>query len=184
MIGNQIDLYFHGGPQPTIGAAITVLLAGLPHDPDDLLPADRPPRVEGDPGVSQTVARLPSARGPTSGYVQRLRGRLGNPWGKPRFLVLVTWGYIVWAIVPVLVAIQFSFNDSRSLSVWHGFTLKWYTSTDPSIDSVFHSAELHGALEQSLKLAGLDVLIATPIGVFLALGLARWRGRGSGPRTS
>ena len=29
MIGNQIDLYFHGGPQPTIGAAITVLLAGF-----------------------------------------------------------------------------------------------------------------------------------------------------------
>ena len=26
MIGNQIDLYFHGGPQPTIGAAITVVL--------------------------------------------------------------------------------------------------------------------------------------------------------------
>jgi len=27
MIGNQIDLYFHGGPQPTIGAALTVVLA-------------------------------------------------------------------------------------------------------------------------------------------------------------
>ena len=37
------------------------------------------------------------------------------------------------------------------------------------------------ALYQSLKLAGADVLIATPIGVALALGLARWRGRGSGP---
>src|SRR5262249_32440356 len=80
----------------------------------------------------------------------------------------------------VLFAILFSFNDSRSLSVWHGFTLKWYTSTDPNIDSVFHSAELFGALEQSMKLAALDVLIAVPIGVFLALGLARWRGRGSG----
>jgi spermidine/putrescine transport system permease protein len=29
MIGNQIDLYFHGGPQPTVGAAITVLLAAF-----------------------------------------------------------------------------------------------------------------------------------------------------------
>jgi spermidine/putrescine transport system permease protein len=27
MIGNQIDLYFHGGPQPTKGAAITVVLS-------------------------------------------------------------------------------------------------------------------------------------------------------------
>ena len=29
MIGNQIDLYFHGGPQPTIGAAITVVLSAF-----------------------------------------------------------------------------------------------------------------------------------------------------------
>jgi spermidine/putrescine transport system permease protein len=29
MIGNQIDLYFHGGPQPTIGAALTFVLAGF-----------------------------------------------------------------------------------------------------------------------------------------------------------
>ena len=129
--------------------------------------------------MSQTLARRP-ARESEFGYTRRLRGWFGNQWGKPRFLVLVTWGYIVWSIVPVLIAIQFSFNNSRSLSIWHGFTLKWYTSTDPNIDSVFHSAELRGALEQSMKLAGLDVLIATPIGVLLALGLARWRGRGSG----
>jgi spermidine/putrescine transport system permease protein len=128
--------------------------------------------------VSQTIAR--AAREPQFGYTQRLRGWLGNQWGKPRFLVLVTWSYIVWSIVPVLVAIQFSFNNSRSLGIWHGFTLKWYTSTNPNIDSVFHSAELRGALEQSMKLAGLDVLIATPLGLLLALGLARWRGRGSG----
>jgi ABC-type spermidine/putrescine transport system permease subunit I len=29
MIGNQIDLYFHGGPQPTVGAALTILLAAF-----------------------------------------------------------------------------------------------------------------------------------------------------------
>jgi ABC-type spermidine/putrescine transport system permease subunit I len=29
MIGNQIDLYFHGGPQPTLGAAITIILAAF-----------------------------------------------------------------------------------------------------------------------------------------------------------
>jgi putrescine transport system permease protein len=29
MIGNHIDLYFHGGPQPTIGAAITMLLSAF-----------------------------------------------------------------------------------------------------------------------------------------------------------
>ncbi|HEX5469157.1 MAG TPA: ABC transporter permease [Gaiellaceae bacterium] len=29
MVGNQIDLYFHGGPQPTIGAALTIILAAF-----------------------------------------------------------------------------------------------------------------------------------------------------------
>ena len=29
LIGNQIDLYFHGGPQPTIGAALTIVLAAF-----------------------------------------------------------------------------------------------------------------------------------------------------------
>jgi spermidine/putrescine transport system permease protein len=129
--------------------------------------------------VSQAVAEG-TARESGFGLAQRMRGWLGNPWGRPRFLVVVTWTYIVWSIAPVLIAIQFSFNNSRSLSVWHGFTTKWYTSTDPSIDSVLHSAELRGALAQSIKLAGLDVAVATPIGIFLALGLARWRGRGSG----
>ncbi len=29
MFGNQIDLYFHGGPQPTIGAALTIILSAF-----------------------------------------------------------------------------------------------------------------------------------------------------------
>src|SRR3954449_3220947 len=50
---------------------------------------------------------------------------------------------------------------------------------DP-VDSVWHDPTLRHALLQSFKLAGADVLIAVPLGVLLALGLARWRGRGSG----
>ncbi len=45
---------------------------------------------------------------------------------------------------------------------------------------VWHDPTLRHALVQSFKLAGADVLIAVPLGVLLALGLARWRGRGSG----
>ena len=108
----------------------------------------------------------------------RFRGWLTNPWGRPRFLPLVTWAYVLWSIVPVLIAVQFSFNASRSRTVWDGFSTRWYWG-DP-VDSVWHDPGLRGALEQSLKLAAADVLIATPIGVLLAIGLARWHGRGSG----
>jgi hypothetical protein len=32
---------------------------------------------------------------------------LTNPWGKPRFLVAFTWLYVVWSIVPVIIAVTF-----------------------------------------------------------------------------
>jgi len=112
--------------------------------------------------------------------LRRLRDWVGNPWGRPRFLVLVTWLYILVSIAPVIIAIQFSFNSGRSVTAWQGFSLsRWYWS-DP-VDSVWHDPTLQQALVQSLKLAGLDMLVATPLGVLLALGLARWRGRLSSP---
>jgi spermidine/putrescine transport system permease protein len=89
--------------------------------------------------------------------------------------VLVTWIYIVISIVPVVVAIMFSFNAGRSVTAWQGFDLtRWYFTDSRS--SVWNDPRLQHALFQSLKLAGLDMLIATPLGVLLALGLARWRG--------
>ena len=72
----------------------------------------------------------------------------------------------------------FSFNAGRSRSVWQGFSLRWW-SGDPSL-SIFHNPDYTHALVHSLELAALDMLIATPLGVLLALGLTRWRGRGSG----
>jgi len=122
------------------------------------------------PPPTATPAPRPSAG-------RRIRSWLANPWGRPRFLVLITWSYMIWAIVPVLIAVQYSFNDSRSRTIWAGFSTRWYIS-DPS--SVINDPTLSSALQQSLKLAAADVIIATPIGVLLALGLARWRGRGSG----
>ena len=104
--------------------------------------------------------------------------RLRNPWGRPRFLVATTWLYIAWALLPVLLAMLFSFNAGRSRSVWQGFSIRWWWG-DP-LQSVFHDPVYTSALEQSLRLAALDMVIATPLGVLLALGLARWRGRGAG----
>jgi len=123
--------------------------------------------------VTATTATAPVR----PGLFTRARGWVVNPWGRPRFLVLLTWAYMVWALVPVLIAVQYSFNDSRSRTIWAGFSTRWYIS-DPS--SVINDPTLSSALQQSVKLAAADVVIATPIGVLLALGLARWRGRGAG----
>ena len=107
-----------------------------------------------------------------------MRAWLANPWGKPRFLVLFTALYLVWSIVPILVAIRFSFNEGRSRSTAQGWSFRWYTD-DPDL-SVLHDPTMHQALLQSLKLAAIAVLVTVPLGVALAIGLTRWRGRGSG----
>jgi spermidine/putrescine transport system permease protein len=103
---------------------------------------------------------------------------LRNPWGKPRFLPLVALIYIIWSVVPVVIAILFAFNDGRSRTTWEGFSLRWFW-TDQTL-SVFHDDALQSALKHTLVLALISVVIATPLGVTLALGLQRWRGRGSG----
>jgi spermidine/putrescine transport system permease protein len=102
---------------------------------------------------------------------------LRNPWGRPRVLGLVTVIYILWSILPVAIAILFAFNNGRSRTTWQGFSFKWFTG---SVGSVAHDPALQGALKHTLLLAVICVAVATPLGVALALGLQRWRGRGGG----
>lgn len=111
--------------------------------------------------------------------MRRVRDWFANPWGQPRALGAITWLYMVWSIAPVLIAILFSFNNGRSRSVWQGFSMRWWYG-DPN-NSVLHDPALRSALEQSLRLAGLDMLIAVPLGIGLAIGLTRWRGYGAKP---
>ena len=104
-----------------------------------------------------------------SGLIRR------NPWRRPVVLATWTWLYVAWMFVPVVIAFVFSFNGGRSRSVWQGFSLRWWTE-DPNA-SFLHDESLHSALRNSLILAVLTMLISTPLGIALALGLARWRAK-------
>ncbi len=107
-----------------------------------------------------------------------VRAWLSNPWGKPRFLWVITGVYLAWSIVPILIAIRFSFNDGRSRSAAQGWSTRWYWG-DPDL-SVANDPALYNALFQSLKLAAFAIVISVPLGVALSIGLTRWRGRGAG----
>ena len=126
--------------------------------------------------MSQTSAGL-KVRPNDSAWPRRLGEWFRNPWGKARFLWVVAIAYMAWSLLPVVIAVLFSFNDSRSLTSWHGFSTQWYVG---NVSSVWDDPALREALAKSLKLAGLTVLIAVPFGVAFALALDRWRGRGSG----
>lgn len=98
-----------------------------------------------------------------------------NPWRKPWVLGAVTAGYLLWSLLPVLVAVLFSFNAGRSRVTWQGFSMRWYYG-DP-LRSVWHDSSLHTALTHTLWLGVLATVITIPLGVAMALGLDRWRGR-------
>jgi len=107
--------------------------------------------------------------------VRRFREWLPNAWGRPRFLFLFTLLYLAWSILPILIAVRFSFNDGRSRSSTQGWSNRWYWG-DPDL-SVWHDPDLKNALFQSLTLAAIAIAITVPLGVALAIGLTRWRGR-------
>jgi len=97
-----------------------------------------------------------------------------NPWGHPWFLEGFTWLYLIWSIVPIALAVLFSFNNGKSQSAWQGFSMRWYYS-DP-VNSVLHDEQLRLAVIQTLRLSAYTTLIAVPLGVAFALGINRWRG--------
>ena len=90
-------------------------------------------------------------------------------------LKLLIWGYIIWSLVPVIIAVAYSFNDGRSRSVWQGFSLRWWF-TDPHA-SLWHNDAMRNAITNSLILSFSTMLIVTPLGITLAIGAQRIRGR-------
>jgi spermidine/putrescine transport system permease protein len=98
-----------------------------------------------------------------------------DPWRRPRVLAGITIGYLVWSLLPVLIAVMFSFNDGRSRTNWQGFSFRWYWTDQTR--SVWHDANLHTALLQTLKLGVIATVICVPLGVLFAIGIDRWRGR-------
>jgi spermidine/putrescine transport system permease protein len=108
----------------------------------------------------------------------RRRARLPfwrNPWRRPVFLEGFTWLYLVWSLVPIAIAVLFSFNKGKSQSSYQGLSMRWYY-TDP-VNSVWRNPELHSAMFETIKLSAYTTVIAVPIGVAFALGINRWWGK-------
>ncbi len=101
-----------------------------------------------------------------------------DPFRKPRTLSGITWLYIAWSLLPILVAVRISFNEGRSRSSFQGWSTKWWTGSG---DSLLHNPALSNAMTNSIVLGITTMLVSTTIGVALSVGLARWRGYGRRP---
>ena len=85
------------------------------------------------------------------------------------YLVLV-FGFLY---VPIAVLIAFSFNESKSRTVFTGFTCKWY-------QNLFHNDMVLKSLGVSLGVAFAAACIATVVGTLAAIGISSMNKRARG----
>ncbi|MGH2712937.1 MAG: ABC transporter permease [Thermoleophilaceae bacterium] len=95
-----------------------------------------------------------------------------RPFDRPRFLRVFLGAFFVLLFAPIVLVVLFSFNSSRSLQDFQGFSLRWY-------ETFFESESLRDSLVASIQIALLTMLIATVLGTLLAYGLVRARTRWS-----
>jgi putrescine transport system permease protein len=89
---------------------------------------------------------------------------------KQRSLMLITIACFGYALlyVPIASVVIYSFNDSRLVSLWGGFSLRWYAS-------LLSDAELLEAAFLSLRIAVVSATFATALGALVAVALHRVR---------
>ena len=93
----------------------------------------------------------------------RLTTRIGN-WLLGTNAALV-FGFLY---LPVLILIVFSFNNTRSVAVFTGFSTEWYTA-------LAQNEELLDAARNSLLVGVITTIAATLIGTLTALAMERYR---------
>ena len=93
--------------------------------------------------------------------------------GRARFaFAMLAFGY-AFLYLPIALVILYSFNDSRLVTVWAGFSLKWWKA-------LFENEAMLDAAWLSLRIGLVSATLATLLGLAAGYALARvprFRGR-------
>jgi len=96
---------------------------------------------------------------------------MAGTWGRFNIAALV-FGF-AFLYLPIVLLVIFSFNESRLVTVWAGFSTKWYVQ-------LFSNQGLMDAAWVTARVALLSASVATVLGTMAALALTRYtrfRGR-------
>jgi spermidine/putrescine transport system permease protein/putrescine transport system permease protein len=96
-----------------------------------------------------------------------------KPFDRPRFLPAFTGLFFIYLFAPIVLVALFSFNSSKSLQRFEGFSLEWYRR-------FFEDESLRESLIASLQIAFVTMIVATALGSMLAFALVRARSRWAG----
>jgi putrescine transport system permease protein len=92
---------------------------------------------------------------------------------RPIFVPAMMIAGFLFLYIPILSLIVYSFNESRLVTVWGGFSTKWY-------GELFRNEQVLNAAWLSFKIAAMNATGATILGTLAGLALARFgrfRGR-------
>jgi putrescine transport system permease protein len=83
------------------------------------------------------------------------------------FPVMASLGF-GFLYVPILILVIYSFNESKLVTVWGGFSTRWYVE-------LFQDPQILDAAKLSLQIAASSATIALVLGVAAAMTLLRFR---------
>lgn len=113
----------------------------------------------------------------THGYAERLplgrrrsRRERRRDFDRPRFLRVFFIVFMFFTFAPIAIVALFSFNSTRSLQNFTGFSFQWY-------DEFFSNVGLRESLMASVEIALVTMVVATALGTTLAFGLVRAQSR-------
>ena len=86
-----------------------------------------------------------------------------RPFGKILMFLMIAFFYL-----PIIYMVVFSFNESKSLTSFTGFSLRWY-------EHMLESSDMMTALYTTFSVAILATLISTFVGTIAAIGLSSSR---------
>jgi putrescine transport system permease protein len=93
----------------------------------------------------------------------------GRPWFR---IMALTLGYL-FLYLPILLLVAFSFNKSRLVTVWGGFSTHWY-------GALFRNQQILDAAWLSIRVGALSATLAVILGTLAGMALTRFgpfRGR-------
>ncbi len=90
-----------------------------------------------------------------------------NTGKRSMFLLSTTCFGIAFLYIPIFLLIAYSFNKSKIVPVWGGFSTRWY-------GVLFESEEIWESVALSLKIASVNACFATLLGTLAGLALVRF----------
>lgn len=85
---------------------------------------------------------------------------------KHKYTKFITYLAYIFLYVPMIVLVVYSFNESKMLTLWKGFSLKWYAE-------VLNDHELLLAVMESLKIASFSATFGVILGTCAGMVLSR-----------